>query len=298
MKIFISWSGVTSRAVAEALSGWLPKVIQGVEPFVSAKDIDKGANWTVELSRELESAQYGIICLAPDNLLSPWLNYETGAITKSVDSRVAPVLFNVSKDEVRPPMAQLQLTSIDVEEFELLMMSVNKAAGSRLRDDQVKEAVAVWWPSLETAIRGIKVPDKPSGAMTETSSEPAKPEADVAEMMGEILRSVRRLDSRMKHLEGVPELIAGRDPRLGSYQSAIRFLERALRPNDIILDSIRVKDGRVEVKLTDSLGDEDLLPLIQAAETVAKREQSDVWLLMPDRTITLSATGSRADVPF
>ena len=37
MKIFISWSGTTSRAVAEALHAWLPKVLQGVEPFLSAR---------------------------------------------------------------------------------------------------------------------------------------------------------------------------------------------------------------------------------------------------------------------
>ena len=98
MKVFISWSGGTSRAVAEVLHWWLPRVIQGVRPFVSAKDIDKGANWTVELARELEDAAFGIICLTPDNLTSPWLHYEAGAITRSVDSRVCPLLYGLKNE--------------------------------------------------------------------------------------------------------------------------------------------------------------------------------------------------------
>lgn len=92
---------------------------------MSAKDIDKGSNWIVELARELEDSEFGIICLAPDNLLSPWLNYEAGAITKSVNSRVCPILFGVDKGDVKPPMSQLQLTAIEKDEFVLLMGSMN-----------------------------------------------------------------------------------------------------------------------------------------------------------------------------
>jgi hypothetical protein len=138
VKVFISWSGATSRLVAEALSVWMPKVIQGLEPFVSAKDIDKGANWTVELARELEDAEFGVICLAPDNLLSPWLNYEAGAITKSVNSRVCPILFEVERSQVKPPISQLQMTSTSTDDFLLLMASMNKVAGSPLTAEALK----------------------------------------------------------------------------------------------------------------------------------------------------------------
>ena len=33
MKVFVSWSGSRSKAIATALSGWLPLVIQSVEPM-------------------------------------------------------------------------------------------------------------------------------------------------------------------------------------------------------------------------------------------------------------------------
>lgn len=43
MKVFISWSGETSKKVALALKAWLPNVIQALDPWMSDKDIEKGA---------------------------------------------------------------------------------------------------------------------------------------------------------------------------------------------------------------------------------------------------------------
>jgi TIR domain len=82
MKVFISWLGKQAAQVAISLRDWFPKVIQGITPFVSAKDIDKGANWSHVLSEELNDSAFGVICLTPENLLSPWLNYEAGAIMR------------------------------------------------------------------------------------------------------------------------------------------------------------------------------------------------------------------------
>lgn len=42
MKIFISWSGTRSRAMAVALRNWLPDVVQAFKPFMSEEDIEKG----------------------------------------------------------------------------------------------------------------------------------------------------------------------------------------------------------------------------------------------------------------
>ena len=50
MKIFVSWSGDFSHAVAKALKDWLPNVIQAVEVFLSSEDIAKGSQWFHELA--------------------------------------------------------------------------------------------------------------------------------------------------------------------------------------------------------------------------------------------------------
>ena len=79
MHIFISWSGKTSHRVALVLHGWLRKVIQQAEPFVSSIDIDKGQNWNEELGDQIRKAKYSIICVTKFNMTSQWLNFEAGS---------------------------------------------------------------------------------------------------------------------------------------------------------------------------------------------------------------------------
>ena len=52
MKVFISWSGDRSKAVAEAIQEWVRMLIQSVEPWISI-DIAKGKRWSSEISTRL-----------------------------------------------------------------------------------------------------------------------------------------------------------------------------------------------------------------------------------------------------
>lgn len=102
MKVFISWSGDLSHKVAVILRDWLPSVIQSLESYVSSEDIDKGARWSTDISKELEDSSFGILCITRENLDPPWLNFEAGALSKSVDrSRVSPFLFGVKRSDIR-----------------------------------------------------------------------------------------------------------------------------------------------------------------------------------------------------
>lgn len=196
MKVFISWSGSQSRAVAEALHWWLPKVIQGVKPFVSAKDIDKGSNWTVELARELEEAAFGVVCLTPENLSSPWLHYETGAITRSVDSRVCPLLHKVTKNQVAAPLGQLQLTDLaDQNDMLLMMTSMNAAAGHTLSPEDLRETVEMWWPRLKQRLD--HVPVHAASANEGSAAEPEQPASTDRELLLEVLDAVRHINGRL-----------------------------------------------------------------------------------------------------
>ena len=85
MEVFITWSGARSKVVAEALRDWLPRVIQRLKPWISVDDIDKGAHWRNEISQHLAKAEVGIVVPTPDNLTTPWLLFEAGAISKNED---------------------------------------------------------------------------------------------------------------------------------------------------------------------------------------------------------------------
>jgi hypothetical protein len=61
MKVFISWSGPTSKAVARVLYEWLPIVLQSIKPFMSSEEIEKGARWASTIANELEDTSFGLI---------------------------------------------------------------------------------------------------------------------------------------------------------------------------------------------------------------------------------------------
>jgi hypothetical protein len=56
-----------SHRVAASLRDWLPSVLQAIEPYGSSKDIDKGARWNTDISKELEDSSFGILCITPEN---------------------------------------------------------------------------------------------------------------------------------------------------------------------------------------------------------------------------------------
>jgi hypothetical protein len=122
VKVFISWSGTTSRELAEALHAWLPSVIQSIEPWMSSADIDKGARWSADIAEELEECSIGLICLTPDNLEAPWIMFEAGALSKALDRAfVCPYLFNLNHADLKGPLVQFQSSKAEKEDTKKLM---------------------------------------------------------------------------------------------------------------------------------------------------------------------------------
>jgi hypothetical protein len=85
--VFISWSGKRSKSAAQSLYDWLPLVLQSVRPWMSEEDIQKGSRGLDEIGRALEGIKIGVICLAPENLTAPWILYEAGALSKTLDAK-------------------------------------------------------------------------------------------------------------------------------------------------------------------------------------------------------------------
>jgi hypothetical protein len=63
---------------------------------MSAANIDKGARWGMALASELQATEVGIICVTRENVEVPWLLFEAGALSKSVDAaRVCTYLYDL-----------------------------------------------------------------------------------------------------------------------------------------------------------------------------------------------------------
>ena len=157
MKIFISWSGNKSHQVALLFREWLPSVIQSVVPYVSSEDIDKGARWSTDIAKELEDSTFGILCVTKENLNAPWLSFEAGALSKTMDkSFVTPFLFDIKRSEVNGPILQFQSTIFEKEDIKKLLSTINKACGDEgLSEIMLEKAFEVWYPSLAEDLKGI-----------------------------------------------------------------------------------------------------------------------------------------------
>jgi len=162
MKVFISASGSRSKAVAEALREWIPDVIQAAEPWISSADIESGARWSLDLAKQLDQAQFGIICLTPENLTEPWINFESGAISKKFDdkTRVCPYLLGLDTTDLKGPLVQFQLVRAIKEDTRILMQTINHALGDgtsgALDDGRFDRTFNKNWPILEDKLKRIK----------------------------------------------------------------------------------------------------------------------------------------------
>jgi len=85
--VFLGWSGLDSKAIAEAWHQWLPLAIQAAKPWMSDTDIPKGSAWFGELAARLKGIRIGIICITPGNLLAPSIHFEAGALSKTVSEQ-------------------------------------------------------------------------------------------------------------------------------------------------------------------------------------------------------------------
>lgn len=159
MRVFISWSGDSAERVAAALGRFLGDVLAPVTPFVSSSDIEKGSRWNNEIARNLDLAGFGIVCIMRDRLKAPWLNFEAGALSRSVndgtEARVATLLIDIDNpSDVPPPLGQFQSTLATRDEVAKLVLSINQALGDDTVDvDRVNRFFEWAWSDLDAAIK-------------------------------------------------------------------------------------------------------------------------------------------------
>ncbi len=201
MKVFISWSGNKSHKVALVFRDWLPSVIQSIEPYVSSEDIDKGARWSTDIATELADSTFGILCVTNDNLNAPWLSFEAGALSKTMDkSFVSPFLFDIKRSEVDGPILQFQSTIFQKEDIKKLVKTLNKACGEvSIEETRLDKAFDVWFPTLEDELNKLK------DVKDDSDSKKEKVENYSSEILEEILELARSNQKLLRNPD--PKLI-------------------------------------------------------------------------------------------
>lgn len=213
MKVFISWSGERSKEMANALREWLPMVLQYVEPFVSDKDISAGDRWAQKIAGELENANFGIICITPENLSSEWILFESGALSKSMlEGKVIPLLLDLELSDLSGPLSQFQAQKVEAAGIMEVVKSINGVADKKADEKIIDRSVPALWPELEKALGNI-----PDIAPAEKHKRPAH------EILEEIVTDVRGINSRMRNL----------DPDMLGKESYMRRRKKRFHPSMI-----------------------------------------------------------------
>ncbi|MFE6936429.1 TIR domain-containing protein [Streptomyces sp. NPDC057699] len=198
MKVFLSWSGERSRKVAEALKYWIPDVIQEIDPWVSSQDIAKGGKGIEEITHELSTTDFGIICVTPENQASQWINFEAGSLAKKFKvAHVAPFLIDMKIAGLTGPLSKFQATEgKSRDDVRKLISDMNRASSGRMvAEDRLERAFTRSWPELEEALRDACRATVLEGV--HHSFERSK-----EEMLEEILLLVRKQEYRGASLEG------------------------------------------------------------------------------------------------
>ena len=157
MKLFISWSGETSKSIAEVLSKWIKQVIQAVEPFYSADQISKGEYWREKLDKQLADSELAIICLTKDNLASPWMMFEAGALSSNKSkSKVIPLLFGINENALVGPLPYRQCAEFSKDEMLRTMKSINEQLRHKKLESQfLSHQFEILWPYLHNDINKV-----------------------------------------------------------------------------------------------------------------------------------------------
>ncbi|QWG59925.1 toll/interleukin-1 receptor domain-containing protein [Bacillus mycoides] len=158
MKVFLSWSGSESRQLATIFKEWLPNVLQYVDPYMSAQDIAMGERWGNSIADNLEESVFGLIFVTPSNIKAPWINFEAGALSKTFESRVIPILYRAEVTLLdQGPLKQFQSSkNLEKDSILSLIQSINISnQEGRLDETRLEKAFEMWWPDLEEAINAI-----------------------------------------------------------------------------------------------------------------------------------------------
>ncbi len=176
--VFLSWSGKVSEQAAGVLRDYLPKIVQAIQPFYSAADIQKGSSWWNTLHEQLRGSprKAGVFVLTPSNLGSRWMNFEAGAIAASESGRVCTLLLGVSDAEVGHPLSAFQATKLERDDFLKLVQVLNDLTAEPIDAQPLQEIFDKFWPDIEQRLKPLveEAQKEPKATAQHAPAEPAQ----------------------------------------------------------------------------------------------------------------------------
>ena len=235
VKVFISWSGDLAKDVAVALRDWLPDVFDNVAPWASDTDIEAGSRSLDEIHSALNDSVVGIVIVTMENQQASWLNYEAGALAKTVApmrSRVIPLLVDIdSPTQLIGPIAQFQAKRLNQADMLDVLTVIGGLSG--VEAQTVERRTQTFWPAFDAKLREAK----DQHASRQHAGTPRRTQGDM-------------LEEVLSHVRALREIQAPSDPNQ-AFRETIQSIrsEGASRNLEFTAKVFRSKDGKRRIVL-------------------------------------------------
>lgn len=102
-KVFISWSGDTSKKCAEYYKYLLEQIYNTNNDIFISTDISLGKPSLKEIVKALNECNIGIFFITEESQNRAWLNFEAGAIYKAdnANTLIIPIYVDITRDELK-----------------------------------------------------------------------------------------------------------------------------------------------------------------------------------------------------
>ena len=304
VRVFISWSGQLSRSLAVELRDWLPMVVHHVQPWISSRDIDPGRRWALILGKELAAADFAVICLTPDNVSSPWILFEAGAVARSLEARVVPLLFGIDSADLEGPLSQFQSVTADENGIHRLVSSLHDSSGSNLETRQREVVFTRLWPVFEERL-GALSDHLRSGSITAnakdmldelaTTQEPTKVSPSI-EIIDVLATERERLEHELDYLNHEEEKLTNQDAPISLQERAIEPTQQRLQQVatslnatlDLVFDELSRSQVELVKQLVSPSGTRLTRP-VQVGTAGSPNKEADLRALSTLGLVTITA---------
>lgn len=166
MKIFLSWSKLKSKELAMVTKDFLEGMFRGtITVWMSSESIAYGSMSMLDINKALKDSEKCITFITEENVNSPWIMYEAGAIAgknyleseSDIGDAVVPIIFdNIdSKNFVSHPLNQFQRLSFCKESMYKLIKQLNVKTNAFSDDKTLEKQFNLNWNSLNKSIKNI-----------------------------------------------------------------------------------------------------------------------------------------------
>lgn len=201
MKIFIGWTGKSSRGLAELLNDWLLRVIQATEPVLLniGEQSSRSHISTRDYDDDIDENYFVILCLTSQNHESHDVLFEAGVMSNLLPSnRLCGLMLDLQASDACRPLQRFPLLDTSKKDMRKLLHTINEAKGSKsISVDVLEDTFNIFWEIFEADIRQLREQVAESERKPKPETTGKQPGFGNEAVLIEMLATVRALEKKL-----------------------------------------------------------------------------------------------------